>query len=95
MCAEQEAAINDGTSFSLKYIQGPVRASSALLVSFDQPGLGRVGKAPLASLHFVTVYWEYGGQPFGAELSSYKADPKGGDYERVLLELVSSFKPTQ
>jgi len=94
-CAQQEAAVNRGISLSMRYIRGPVQASPALLVSFDQRGLGRIGETRQPSKHFVAAYWEYRGQPFGAELSYYKTDPKGSHYERDLLEMVRSFKPTQ
>jgi len=89
--ADHEIRVNDGVAIERKYVTGPAVAkeSQVLEVAFDQVGLG----TPSQSLRFVIIFWQFRSKLFGAELCYIKGDPKGSQYERVLLDLVRSFRP--
>lgn len=90
-CSEHEVVVNIGATPERKEISGPAAIGSprALQFSYDQRQMGNMDR-----LHYVTVYWEYRGRVLGAELSYRMGDPSGSQYERVLLEIVQSFRPT-
>jgi len=90
-CSEHELDVNTGATPERKEIGGPVAIGSprALQFSYDQRQLGDMDR-----LHYVTVYWGYRGSVLGAELSYRMGDPNGSQYERILTEIVQSFRPT-
>jgi hypothetical protein len=53
------------------------------------PALSRDGQ----TLRYVVIFWEYKGRLFGVELSFVQGDPNGSQYERVLIEVMRSFRP--
>jgi hypothetical protein len=88
--ADHAIQMHHGVSVERGYVVGPkaIGVVRALRVSFDQVALS----ADLQSLHFVTVFWDFRGHSFEAELSYGKGDPRGGHDERVLLDLVRSVR---
>lgn len=87
---EKRVRIEVGSSVQRKEFTGPtaVEVSTALRVEFDQLPLGLIGKP----LHSMIVAWQLGGELFGVELTYFKDDPHGSQYERVLLDIARSFK---
>jgi hypothetical protein len=90
--AERLIRANSGNNVERRYGSGPPVAgvSRALQLSFDQPGFGD-GESPT---RFVIILWELSGKLFAAELSYYKGDPRAPQHERVLFDVVRSFRPS-
>ena len=65
--------------------------SEAILMSFDEATFGPDDQAQ----RDVSVYWTYQRENFAAHLSYVLGDPKGGQYENTLRQIVFSVRPLE
>jgi hypothetical protein len=86
--AESVAAARHGANAKQQSIDGP-ESQQGLKLTFDQLPLGVPGDTLLT----VLLAWQARGTIFGAELTYIKGDPHAEQYERVLIELMRSFRP--
>lgn len=88
--ANQLVKSNSGANEEVRDLRNSLvkGAAQTVQLSFEQPEL-RIGELPT---RFVVILWELKGKLFGAELSFYKGDPKAPAHERVLLDIVRSFR---
>ena len=88
--ADHEVDSNFGINPQRSDIAGPAALgkSRAIRVSLDEPFLSPQGKPK----HIVDILWRFKDRVFEAELSYYKVDVKGNQYQRTLSEVVNSFK---
>jgi len=80
-------AADHGSNAREQSIQGP--GSTGLEVTFEQLPLGTPGD----TLGTVVLAWRPRNSICGAELTYHKGDPHAAEYERVLFEVMRSFRP--